>query len=92
MSRLHRSVAFTILLVALISGIWFIHNGGITSHEHYVGGVTSPTPRPEGFHLIPGFDGITEELAFRGVSCHAQAAWSNDLYGECHHDETAVRH
>jgi hypothetical protein len=39
---------------------------------------------------VPGFDGITEELAFRGVSCHTHAAWSNDLYGECHH-EAAVR-
>ena len=91
MSPLHRVVIFGILLVALASGIFFVHNGGITSHEHYVGGVTSPTPRPEGFHLVPGFDGITEELAFRGVSCHAHAAWSNDLYGVCH-QETAVRH
>jgi hypothetical protein len=90
MSSLHRLVLFGILLVALASGIWFIHNGGITSHENYIGGVTSPTPRPVGFHLVPGFDGSTEELAFRGVSCHTHAAWSNDLYGECHH-EAAVR-
>ena len=90
MSPLHRAIAFCILLVTLISGIWFIHNGGITSHENYVGGITAPTPRPTGFHLVPGFDGITEELAFRGVSCDAHAAWSNDLHGECHH-QTAVR-
>ena len=91
MSSLHRMVVFGILLVALASGIEFIHNGGITSHANYVGGVTSPTKRAAGFHLVPGFDGITEELAFRGVSCHAHAAWSNDLYSECYH-ETAVRH
>jgi hypothetical protein len=91
MSSLHRMVVFGIVLLALASGIWFIHNGGITSHENYVGGVTSPTPRPIGFHLVPGFDGITEELAFRGVACQAHAAWSNDLYGECHH-QTATRH
>jgi hypothetical protein len=90
MSRLHRAIVFAIVLVALVSGIWFIHHGGITSHENYVGGVTSPTPRPAGFHIVPGFDGITEELAFRGVSCQAHASWSNDLYGACHH-ETAVR-
>jgi hypothetical protein len=30
MSPLHRAIAFGILFVALISGIWFIHNGGIT--------------------------------------------------------------
>jgi hypothetical protein len=90
MSALHRAIVFIIVLVALVSGAWFVYNGGITSHENYVGGVTSPTPRPTGFHLIPGFDGITEELAFRGVSCDAHAAWSHDLHGVCHHD-TAVR-
>ncbi len=90
MSSLHRAVFFGILLVALISGIWFAHRGGITVHDDYVGGVTSPTPRPVGFHLIPGFDGITEELAFRGVSCDAHAAWSNDLHGACH-QESAIR-
>jgi hypothetical protein len=91
MSSLHRAIVFVIVLVALVSGIWFIHNGGITSHENYVGGVTSPTPRPIGFHLVPGFDGITEELAFRGVDCQGHAAWSRDLYSECHH-QTATRH
>jgi hypothetical protein len=90
MSPLHRVIILGILSVALASGIWFIHHGGITSHENYVGGVTAPTPRPEGFHLVPGFDGITEELAFRGVSCHPRAEWSNDLYGVCH-QETSVR-
>ena len=90
MSSLHRAVVFGILLVALVSGIWFVSRGGITSHDTYVGGVTSPTPRPTGLHLIPGFGGITEELAFRGVSCEAHNAWSNDLHGACHHD-TAVR-
>ena len=91
MSSLHRTVVFGILLVALVSGIWFLYRGGITSHDTYVRGVTSPTPRPTGFHLVPGFSGITEELAFRGVSCQAHAAWSNDLHGECH-QEMAVRH
>jgi hypothetical protein len=80
-----------ILFAAVASAAWFIHHGGITAHERYVRGVTSPIPRPLGFHLIPGFDGIEEELAFRGVSCHAEAAWSNDLYGACH-QETATRH
>lgn len=91
MSSRHRAIIFAILVVAFISGILFIRNGGITSHENYLGGVTSPTPRPAGFHLVPGFDGITEELAFRGVACQAHAAWSNDLYGQCH-SETATRH
>lgn len=69
MSPFRRVVVFAILLVALASGIWFIHNGGITSHER----------------------GITRELAFRGVACQGHAAWSHDLYGECHH-ETGTRH
>jgi len=91
MSALHRAIVFVIVLVALVSGIWFIHNDGITSHENYVGGVASPTPRPLGFHLVPGFDGITEELAFRGVDCQGHAAWSSDLYSECH-NQAASRH
>jgi hypothetical protein len=91
MSSLHRTIVIAILVIACASAAWFIHHGGITSHENYVGGVTSPTPRPIGFHLIPGFGGIGEELVFRGVSCHAHAAWSNDLYGVCH-QEAAVRH
>jgi len=91
MSSLHRAVVVGILFIAVVSGAWFVYNGGITSHENYVGGVTSPTPRPMGFHLVPGFDGIREELVFRGVSCHPRAEWTNDLYSVCH-QEAAVRH
>jgi len=82
--NVHRVVVIAILLVAFASGILFLRIGGISVHAHYEGGVTSPAPRPEGFHLVPWFNGTRQELTFKGVSCHAQAAWSNDLYGVCH--------
>lgn len=80
----HRGVVIAILLVAFASAILFLRIGGISVHAHYEGDVAAPTQRPEGFHLIPGFDGTRQELTFKGVSCHAHAAWSNDLYGVCH--------